>query len=475
MRVVIHADASPLIGIGHVVRCLALASALRSDGAEVTLASEEMVDALRPRAARLGVSMVPRHRAPRSADWVVFDGYDLDAHARSGLTPPAARTLIIDDLGAESGDAAAVINQNLYASPAGPTLPAGETELLAGPAYALLRPEFAALKPDRAQPDRADRILVTMGGADPGNATAAVIAALTDLEPAPRVRIVIGAAHASIAATEQLAGAEGFSVIRDAESLATHLGWSDLVISGCGTSVLEAARAGRPIVGIVLAENQRAVGAALERQGLGVIAGTHPGLSAANLADTIVRARSDRAWREGVETRGPTLVDGAGASRVARVMQTGPLRLRSATMDDAELLLEWRNEPAARDASFDPRPIDTVTHRDWLTRQLGSPAARIWIGLVDDASVGSVRFAIEGSAATISVAIAAQRRSAGIGTRLISMGCTRLATEGDVRAVDAWIRRENAASEIAFRRACFLQAEDLDDRRRYRLALETMG
>lgn len=475
MRVVFHADASPSIGTGHVMRCLALAAALRKEGAEVTLASDEMIDALTWRANAIGVRTVSRKPAPDLVEWVVFDGYHLDARARSVLAPSASSTLVIDDLEGNIADAALILNQNLYATPGGPTRPIGEPELLAGPAYALLRPEFAALTPERPQPDIADRFLVTMGGADPGNATATVMAALADIQPSPDVRIIIGAAHPSTEAIEQLAAAQGFAIVRDADSLAPHLAWADLVISGCGTSVLESARAGRPIIGIVLAANQRAVADAVERQGIGVVAGTHPGLSTKALADAVRTARADRAWRQQVGTHGPVLVDGAGASRVAGVMRTGPLRLRTATMDDAELLLGWRNEPATRDASFDTRPIDSRNHRDWLAQQLGSPSARIWIGLVDNAPVGTVRYAIDGPTATVSVAIAAERRSAGIGARLISMGCTRLAMEGTVRTIDAWIRRGNVASEAAFRRACFILADDLVDRRRYRLTIEAMG
>lgn len=475
MRVVFHADASPSIGTGHVMRCLALAAALREEGAEVTLASDEMIDALRRRANAIGVRTVPRVPVPDFAEWVVFDGYHLDARARSVLTPPASRTLVIDDLAGNIADAALILNQNLYATPAGPTRPISEAELLAGPAYALLRPEFAALTPERPQPDVADRILVTMGGADPGNATATVIAALAAIRPSPDVRVVIGAAHSSIEAIERLGAAHGFFVVRDADSLAPHLAWADVVVSSCGTSVLESACAGRPIVGVVLAANQRAVADAVEREGIGVIAGTHPGLSTRALANAVRTARADRAWREQAGARGLALVDGAGVARVARVMRTGPLRLRAATMDDAELLLGWRNEPATRDASFDTRPIDVREHRDWLTQQLRSPSARIWIGLVDDAPVGTVRFAIDGATATISVAITAVRRSAGIGTRLISMGCTRLAMEGSVRTIIAWIRRGNAASEAAFRRGCFVLADDLVDRRQYRLTIEAVG
>ena len=476
MRVVIHADASPEIGTGHVVRSLSLAAALRESGAQVTLASDEMVDTVRPRVTTLGVELVRREGQALPADWVVFDGSHIDPSMRATLTPPGARALVIDDLGSDLEGATLALNQNLYATPAGPTRPGPEGELLAGPTYALLRPEFADLGPERQQPPVAQRVLVTMGGSDPNDATTAVVGSLSTRRQLAHVRVIIGAEHPSAASVERLAVGAGYEVVRDAPSLAPHLAWADMVISACGSTVLEVARAGRPMIGIVLAENQLRVADSVEREGIGAVAGSHPGLSRALFLRAFESMRADRESRIKAAAIGRITVDGRGASRVARTMETGPLRLRPATMDDGTLLLRWRNEPSVRDASFDSRPIDHRTHVAWLASQFASPAARIWIGMLDGVAIGAVRVALESSAATISVVLGADDRSRGIGTRLISMGCTRLAAEGSAYTVDAWIRPANAASLIAFRRAGFRPfGTGQEDRVLYRIVLDPMG
>lgn len=475
MRVVIHADASPAIGTGHVTRCLALAAELRREGAEVVLASVQMIDSLAARAAAIGVSTMHRGAAPRDPAWVVVDGYEFDATARSALAEPSVPRLVIDDLGGDLRETAMVVNQNLYATPTGPSRPDPTAELLAGPSYALLGPEFSSATRARAQPPVANRILVTMGGADPGNATAAVIDSLAILPARPQVRVVIGSSHPSAADVELMARDIGFEAVRDASSLAPHLAWADMVVTACGTSVLEVARFGRPMIGVVLADNQERVAAAVRHEGLGVIAGRHPGLDEKKLAHDIGAMRADRAGRVHAAAHGPRIVDGRGAARVARAMRTGPLHLRRATRDDAALLLAWRMDPVARRASFDTDRIDPGAHAAWLDEQLRSPASRLWIGLLDNLPVGVVRFSLAGSSATISVTLAADRRAAGIGSRLVSLGCRQLAAEG-VQTIDAWIRRGNEASEAAFRRAGFqLTRDDQADRRRYRLSLAAMG
>lgn len=195
MRVVVHADASARIGTGHVMRCLALGAALRRNGVEVVLAADELVDDLERRLRDHGIDAVARRDAPADPDWVVIDGYHLDPRRRAGLSDPGVPRLVIDDLGADAADATVVLNQNLYATPAGPSHAPTEGELLAGPAYALLRREFVDAAPQRTVPERADSILVTMGGADPSDATSAVIASLAALRSPADVRVLIGPAH----------------------------------------------------------------------------------------------------------------------------------------------------------------------------------------------------------------------------------------------------------------------------------------
>jgi spore coat polysaccharide biosynthesis predicted glycosyltransferase SpsG/RimJ/RimL family protein N-acetyltransferase len=471
MQVVIHADASTQMGTGHVIRSLALAAALRDAGARVTLATLALPPSLGSRASDIGVDVVDRAVAPRDPDWVVIDGYHLGHEQRGALANPDVRRLVIDDLGSDVPDAAVVVDPNLAARAIG--FQPGP-ERLAGPAYALLRPEFAGAAAERAQPVVADRVLVTLGGADPRDATRLVVAALAVASPRPQARIVIGAAHPAPEAVRRAARAAGFEVIRDAPSMAPHLAWADIVITGCGSSVLEIVRLGRPLLGIVLADNQRVVAAAVQQEGLGIIAGSHPGIVSDEVLEALDRLRHDRESRQRIAGHGPGLVDGRGARRVARAMATGPLDLRAATLDDADRLLAWRNDEVARRSSFDPQPIDAATHASWLRDQLATPD-RVWIGELGSQPVGVIRFAIDDGIATASVALDPERRGHGIGSRLISAGCARVWAANGRTSFEAWIRPENRGSLRAFSHAGFRLASSESDRLMMRLDADSIG
>ena len=379
--------------------------------------------------------------------------------------------MIVDSFG-DVRDAVIVVDPNLGAKSLGH--PSGP-ERLAGPAYALLRPEFAESAPERVQPELAQRILVTLGGADPRDATSLVVAALAEARPRPQARIVIGLAHPAPKDVERVARAAGFEAIRDAPSMAPHLAWADLVISGCGSGVLEAARLGRPLLGVVLADNQRRVAAAVVEERVGVVLGEHPGITVANILEGLGALRWNREARDSIAQRGPDLVDGHGALRVAWTLMTGPLRLRAARLDDADRLLAWHNDDASREASFDMRPIDRATHVSWLKDRLSSSTDRIWIGELGGEPIGVIRFAIEDGAATASIALDPDRRGQGIGTRLISAGCAELrASDGNI-VVQALIRPENRASVRAFRHAGFEVASAERDRLRLHLEQESVG
>lgn len=64
---------------------------------------------------------------------------------------------------------------------------------------------------------------------------------------------------------------------------------------------------------------------------------------------------------------------------------------RRATMDDAALLLAWRNDPLTRAMSHDSGEVSRDGHLQWLSRSIAMPWRTLYIASKNDVPVGTFR------------------------------------------------------------------------------------
>lgn len=454
-----RADASVTTGTGHAMRCLSLAQALVDGGHQVVLAAAELAPSLSRRFEAESVDVAHIDLAGpdddlhqlealagrMGADVVVVDGYQFDSDYVAGIARHG-RVLIVDDLGRAGLDAGLVVNQNHYAAAADYPSRAPDTELLLGPRYALLRREFASGPPARRAVGDLDRVLVSLGGSDPQDATRRLMVALRHV---PELRVIVGALHSDRQRLADEVVAAGGTVLADVADMPAQLAWADLVVGAAGTSALEFASAGLPAVLVVAAENQERVARSLERAGTAINLGRPDAAVAERLADVLDALSTDAERRERMSAAGRHMVDGRGASRVVACMEAA-LVLRPATERDDRILFEWANDPTVRAASFSTAPIPWEEHRAWLRTRLGDPHSRLYVADLAGQPIGAARFALQPPRATIAVSVAAEARGRGIGERLIALASHRLFAETKVTGIDAWIRPGNAASIRSF-------------------------
>ena len=181
----IRADASPQMGTGHVMRCLALAQAAQNLGFAVHMMGQVNVSWVleKLRAENIPFTRlegeVPTEESPEylmkliqesdfSPDWVVMDGYHFTLPCQRAIREAGYKLLLIDDynhLPEYSCDI--LLNQNLGAEEFVYSGDIG-TKLL-GPKYALLRREFVKarkLAEQRQFPSNPEKLLLTLGGGD---------------------------------------------------------------------------------------------------------------------------------------------------------------------------------------------------------------------------------------------------------------------------------------------------------------------
>lgn len=109
--------------------------------------------------------------------------------------------------------------------------------------------------------------------------------------------------------------------------------------------------------------------------------------------------------------------------------------------------------------SLDTAEIPWETHLRWLADTLADPDRTLLIGEWQGVAVGQVRFDVQGKEAEISVTIAPECRSRGLGRRLVEAGLHRFEAHHRVDTVMAAILPANEASKRVFAHCGFVFAD----------------
>jgi UDP-2,4-diacetamido-2,4,6-trideoxy-beta-L-altropyranose hydrolase len=313
MNIVFRADASLQIGTGHIMRCLTLADALKATGAICKFICREhpgnLISQIRLRGfdvfvlpaggdalvtddltnaeqssyeAWLGVNWVTDAdqstvgAGETAVHWLIVDHYALDARWEGTLRPLCRKLMVIDDLANRQHDCDLLLDQNLgrKAAEYGQLVPDG-CKVLVGPNYALLRPEFFALREDsltrRTTNPQLKHLLICMGGVDQPDATGKVLEALKNCSlPADlRITVVMGEHAPWLDRVRLLARqvTQPTEVKVNVSNMAQLMAESDLAIGAAGGTSWERCCLGLPAIVIVLADNQRDGAHALEQRG----------------------------------------------------------------------------------------------------------------------------------------------------------------------------------------------------------------
>lgn len=324
MLVAFRADASLEIGSGHVMRCLTLADALQAQGAQCHFLCREHPGHLCELIEARGY---PVHRLPQEARdtntavtsvtepkldhahwlgaswdedaaaclpllaelapaWLVVDHYALDHRWETTvldrLPNSRPRLLVIDDLADRRHIADLLLDQNLgrQAEDYRGLVPEG-CQVLAGPRYALLRPEFRewreASLSRRAREPGLRRLLINLGGVDKDNVTGQVLDALItcDLPENLQISVVMGASapwRESVTAQARTMPWPT-EVVANVSDMARRMAEADLAIGAAGSTSWERCCLGLPTLMVVLADNQKEVASYLNELGAAKLIG----------------------------------------------------------------------------------------------------------------------------------------------------------------------------------------------------------
>ncbi len=141
------------------------------------------------------------------------------------------------------------------------------------------------------------------------------------------------------------------------------------------------------------------------------------------------------------------------------------LTFRRATIDDAKLLYDWRNDPVARENSFaSTKEILWEEHITWLSAKLQDDKICIFILLEDNTRpIGQVRFDVFDKVGTVSIVIDPSLRGLGYGRKGLKMLCDYIFSAQIAVCLKACIKKTHSASLDIFRSAGFcITGEELN-------------
>ena len=135
--------------------------------------------------------------------------------------------------------------------------------------------------------------------------------------------------------------------------------------------------------------------------------------------------------------------------------------LRRATMNDAELLFQWKNDKATIENSITKRGVTMEEHLNWLQNVIDNPQRQLFILDVDGISVGQLRLDLEGVTAEISYGLGAEFRGKGLGKVLLEQAET-LAETFAISELTAEVLPHNIASQKLFKNLGFEEEKKED-------------
>lgn len=424
--ILIRADVNELIGTGHVMRCLSIASAIVRRGVEVLfITADHKGDTLLRQNGFNSVCL--------DTDWtdldqelplllemikskkpslLLIDSYYVTEKYFNELSK-VITTAYMDDLYKARWNTDILINYNIYSSVFDYSIYSGN-RLLLGSLYAPLREEFKGLPEHSA--GMVQNILVSAGGADPERITERLISEICPVWPDIHFHFVVGAFNPRI---DKIREMERNNIILhiNEKHMSALMKDCDIAISAAGTTLYELCAAGIPTITFTLADNQLVASEQFSRKGLMLSAGDCRGNKSffASIKSLLIELIPDAEKRRTLSKKMQQLVDGKGTDRIAANLI---VRLKPAEEKDFEDYYEVKcGQSEILWMGYDGIPARDMMERVFHSR-LGScrferPGdKRIFMIQADGKNVGMIQFSLseEGLEFGLSVKESEQRK-----------------------------------------------------------------
>jgi spore coat polysaccharide biosynthesis protein SpsF len=334
--ILFRCDASPAIGFGHLVRCLALAGELRQQGARVGfLIGSQALGAEMVR--QQGYEAFPILPEPNSYDvrleqalrefeaelLVVDVRDDLSREHLDRLRVKGFAVALLDDL----SDRRIAADWSFY--PPVPQVKRADWNGVPGKHFIgwewiILRSAFASPLPARTATPAS--LLITMGGSDPAGMTLQAVRAMELVTAQVPAVIVIGPGFQRRADLVELLAKSRrqFQLEENVKDMRAIMLQASIAVCAYGMTAFELAATGVPALYLCLSEDHVESASALDQAGMGRSLGLYSKATDAQIAAAVSDLIADSSARAQMSSVAPKLIDGSGARRIAEILVGQP-------------------------------------------------------------------------------------------------------------------------------------------------------
>jgi UDP-2,4-diacetamido-2,4,6-trideoxy-beta-L-altropyranose hydrolase len=457
-KVILRADGNSEIGLGHVIRSLALAEMLKEDF-DCIFATRFLTDYINTEASKVCKEIIKLPESDEhfntflsllsSNEIVVLDNYFYRTEYQQTIKDKGCKLVCIDDIHDTHFVADVVINhaggipKNSYSI-------APYTSLFLGPDYALLRPEFL----NKTKKNNASTLLICLGGADKENITLKILKLLEDKQfLLHKCYVIIGDAfqYEKDLVNFKQSSKLNIEIFKNlsAQQMANIMSECRYAICPPSTVAYEyLSKRGGELYLKIIADNQKDIYAFYIKNSI-----------AFDIADIFVNDPS--IIQQSIEIQ-KKYFDGLSRQRIRSIFNKlnneQQLKLRKAEQSDCDLYFNWVNDTDERKNAISVEPICYEEHCAWFAQKVISKDTYLWVLEQNETPIGQIRFDVDRNLkrATISYFIDKHHRDKGFGFAIVKMGIEKLFfTETTHLSLYAIVRQSNISSTKIFEQLNF--------------------
>jgi UDP-2,4-diacetamido-2,4,6-trideoxy-beta-L-altropyranose hydrolase len=336
LNVVFRVDASLEIGMGHLMRCLALSEELiRREHVCYFLSkidSDELICRIEKNnvhyqkiklnaTLQADVKKLIKFSNENDVDWIVTDHYGINSQYIKEIKRNNLKVLSIDDDAKIHYYSDIIVNQNVGAEKLNFSSEK-YSKFLLGTKYVMLRDELLQ-KFKRGETNKVAKILIMLGGADPDNITLKVLRMLESLNESVQFLVVSGPVNRfydDILYYSNKCDMD-ITLFRAKKNMSDVYLQSDMAISAGGSSCYELAYFGIPNIIIAITDNQVRIARELDYHNISIYLGKKNEVKSEQLLNKIKALLDDYLLRKNMSENGKKLIDGKGKHRIVNVME----------------------------------------------------------------------------------------------------------------------------------------------------------